>query len=803
MARRFRLGIWLLCVAAGSTLIGGPAPLRGGQQLSLLFSTPLTGGQPVRMAVDSQGFIYLAGNTGGRNPPAGFVTKLTPSGAVLYTTFLQGSRFAGEPGDCLVDITGIAVDRNGTAYVTGCTSATDFPLVNAFRSTLQGSPTSGFVAKLSPGGTLLYSTFFGTGGRDTGTAIAADDEGNAYVVGSGNGPRLPLVNPAHRSGTGFAAKFNPSGSALLYSTYLGARPRAIAVDRFRSAYIAGSATTALPAVRPIQPCRDDDGVGGEAFVIKLNPSGSSFDYATCLGGTRSDEATGIAVDASGSAYVVGTTRSLDFPMVRPLDVPPRTGPLWKTDDGGRTWNNLALDMFSVNTLLPSPIDALTWYAGGEGGFKTTDGGAQWRRLGLPRGEFGSHPAVYRIAIDRRQPSVLYAATSAGLFKSVDNGDRWTEIGAALPFNGAFLRGVDVDPFDSQLVYAASQRGFWKSVDGGTTWRTSHQGLPSNQGLGGDPFVATLLVERSTGALYADIFVAERTRTSHRLFKSTDRGATWMSTTLEIPERFVTGLAATPGRRRRIPPRERSRGDTRSEVEPGTVYVAAQQVLSEGPFGLLLRSDDGGHTWQSIGRELPRFGPSALVVVPGNPEHVYAASRGVLFVSDDRGETFEPVPDAPSFESINSLAVDPARAATLLVAVSPVSDAFVARIRPGGTALEYSTYLGGAAEDVSLGVAVDDLGRATVFGSTRSSDFPAVAPFQEPSDDGDGFLSIVDGGGGVLLFSTWVGGPGTDSVASVARSGSRIFIAGGSTDLAGMFPGTAASGAGAFVARVDR
>jgi photosystem II stability/assembly factor-like uncharacterized protein len=805
MARRFRPGIWLLGVAAGCTLIGGPVPLRGGQQLSLLFSTPLTGGQPARMAVDSQGFIYLAGNTANQNPPAGFVTKLTPSGAVLYTTLLQGARFAGEPGDCLVDIKGIAVDRNGAAYVTGCTSALDFPLVKAFRSTLQGSRTSGFVVKLSPGGTILYSTFFGTGGGfDTGTAIAADDQGNAYVAGMGSGERLPLVNPVQRSGRGFAAKFNASGSALLYSTYLGARPRAIAVDRFGSAYIAGSASPALPVVRPIQACREGHfGDEDDAVVIKLNSSGSSYDYATCLGGSRHDEAMGIAVDASGSAYVVGTTRSVDFPTVRPLDAPPRTGPLWRIDDRGRTWSNLLLDTFSVNTLVASPADVLTWYAGGaEGAFKSNNGGAQWRRLGLPRGEFGIHPSVYRIAMDRRQPSVLYAATSEGLFKSFDDGERWTEIGAALPFQGAFLRGVDVDPFDSQVVYAAGQRGFWKSVDGGTTWRASSQGLPRHPGLG-DPFVNTLLVERGTGALYADISIVDRTRSSNRLFKSTDRGATWMPTSVEIAQRSVTALVASQGPRRRTAPRAGSRGDTRSEIEPGAVYIAAQQVFTDGPFGLLLRSDDGGHAWQPIGRGLPRWGPVVLAVAPGKSEQVYAASRGDVFASRDRGETFERVPNVPSFEWVHSLAVDPARAATLLVGVPPTTDVFVVRIRPGGAALEYSTYLGGSVEDVSLGVAVDELGRATVVGRTGSSDFPAVAPLQEPGDGTNGFLSIVDGGGAVLLLSTSVGGPGADSIASAVHAGSRIFIAGGSTDLAGMFPGTGASGAGAFIARLDR
>src|SRR6185436_2370283 len=111
------------------------------------------------------------------------------------------------------------------------------------------------------------------------------------------------------------------GSALIYSTYISGTPRALAVDRSGAAYVAGGGTLSDGGVREIQPCRGGD---GDAIVIKVNRSGSSFDYATCLGGLRDDTATGIAVDAAGAAYVVGATRSLDFPTLHPLDVPFRT-----------------------------------------------------------------------------------------------------------------------------------------------------------------------------------------------------------------------------------------------------------------------------------------------------------------------------------------------------------------------------------------------------------------------------------------------------------------------------------------------
>lgn len=805
-----RIGIfaWWL---AGLAITGGAVAVHStrvaaAQNPTLLFSTAIPGGPPVRTTVDPQGYLYIAGPTSGSYPPGSFVTKLTPSRSIVYTTYLQPTRFAGEPGDCSIGITGLAADRSGAAYVTGCTSAVDLPLVNPLMSAPQGFRSSGFVAKLSSGGTLMYSTYFHAGGSfATGNAIAADNDGNAYVVGSVRGERLPLVNATHRRGVGFAAKFNPSGSTLLYSTYLEAEARAVTVDRTGSAYIAGNTTEGsgtFPAVRPIQSCPRERG-DTDAVIIKLNATGSSYDYATCLGGSRSDEATGIAVDAGGSAYVIGTTSSMDFPTERPLDVAVRTGPLWKTEDAGRTWQNLPLDSYNVNILTASPPPEETWYAGTlEGWFKSATHGAQWSRIDLQR-PGAPTIGVIRVATDPRAPSTLYASTSDGLFKSTDGGEHVSEIGTSLPFRGSYLRAVAVDPRDSQVIYAASQRGFWKSTDGGATWAPSNAGLPTGGlGLGPEPYVGSLAVDPIAGTLYAGIHIFERSASFiTRVFKSSDGGASWTPTSLEIRERSVTALMAVRARRRASPRTGGSRERAPREGRRASVYVAVQQVFSGGPFGVLLRSDDGGATWESIGKGLPEWGPGVLEVSSSDPRTMYAASRGTLFISDDAGETFQVVPDI-SFEWINSLAVDPIRESTVLVGVAAQSDAFVARIRPGGGALEYSTYLGGTGTDRGSGILVDELGRAIVFGSTSSSDFPAVAPVQRHRGGTDAFVSVLDGGGSVLLFSTWLGSPGIDQIASAVRYGSGVLISGGSTDLAGMFSDPSVSGAGAFMASLD-
>src|SRR6478672_10418235 len=216
ITRACRIAALIGCAIGSTVHLAG----RGAGNPALLFTTPTASGAAARMATDPQGFIYLAGRTSGQSTGGVFVTRLTPSRSVVYTRVFQGTRFSGEFNDCALDITAIAADRAGAAYVTGCTTATDFPLVRPFRSAPSGSRGSAFVVKLDAAGNIVYSTYFGSGNADGGTGIAADDQGNAYVTGTGNGTRLPLVNAAATRGSGFVAKFNPSGSALIYSTYI-------------------------------------------------------------------------------------------------------------------------------------------------------------------------------------------------------------------------------------------------------------------------------------------------------------------------------------------------------------------------------------------------------------------------------------------------------------------------------------------------------------------------------------------------------------------------------------------------------
>jgi hypothetical protein len=291
------------------------------------------------IAVDSSGNAYVTGWANSYeafplvNPCSkcyvslnggAFVAKLNPAGsALVYSTFLGGS------GDNIAQ--GIAVDSSGDAYVTGSTNSTDFPTVNPLQTT--GSE---FLSKFNAAGSaLVYSTYLSTGG----VGIAVDSLGNAYVAGGGgvtkvnaagsalvysstlaNGVSIAVDSSgnAYVAGGGVVAKLNAGGSALVYSTSLLASGTAtgIAVDSSGNAYVTGfTGSTDFPTVNPIQAT-----LGGSqnAFVAELNAAGSALVYSTYLGGSGQDQATGIAVDSSGNAYVTGSTSSTNFPTANPL-----------------------------------------------------------------------------------------------------------------------------------------------------------------------------------------------------------------------------------------------------------------------------------------------------------------------------------------------------------------------------------------------------------------------------------------------------------------------------------------------------
>ena len=215
-------------------------------------------------------------------------------------------------------ITGLAVDASGAAYVTGITASYNFPVSGPLQRSNAGG-NDAFVAKLnSSGNGLVYCTYLGGSGDDRAYGIAVDASGDVLVAGSTTSANFPVYNPLQAKMAGgrnaFVAKLNPAGSSLSYSTYLGGSGSDIAygitVDNNGNAYIVGDTTSPNFPVSGFQ--RTNKGVQN-AFVAKVSADGSQLLYSTYLGGSSIDHGAGITVDASGGAYVTGSTYSTDFP----------------------------------------------------------------------------------------------------------------------------------------------------------------------------------------------------------------------------------------------------------------------------------------------------------------------------------------------------------------------------------------------------------------------------------------------------------------------------------------------------------
>jgi len=254
-----------------------------------------------------------------------FVVKLDDDGSDLaYATFLGGSDV-----DWGWDI---ALDGANRAYVMGWTSSDDFPITDeAFDSVLDGVKAF-VARLSADGTALDYATYLGGSGADYSSGIAVDGEGNAYVTGmTASEADFPITagvfGPEHNGGyaDAFVAKLNAAGNGLIYSGYLGGGSPDygwdIVVDPDDQAYVVGRTNS---RDFPITGDAFDAALGQsdiDAYVVKVSADGRTLAYATYLGGDNGGEiARALAVDAGGNVYVTGETEADDLPTsVNPFD----------------------------------------------------------------------------------------------------------------------------------------------------------------------------------------------------------------------------------------------------------------------------------------------------------------------------------------------------------------------------------------------------------------------------------------------------------------------------------------------------
>jgi uncharacterized repeat protein (TIGR01451 family) len=677
--------------------------------------------------------------------------SLTIDPVLSYSTYMGGAA---------VDLgLGIAVDSQGSAYLTGNATSADFPVAGAFQSVFGGAADA-FVQKLNPAGSaFVYSTFLGGSGTDVGNAIAIDAQGNAYVTGTTGSGNFPIT--------------------------LGS------VQTSKDGFV-------------------------DAFVTKFDPSGSALTYSTFLGGNNNDTPNGIAVATDGRVHVVGRTESTRFAFGIP--VPRHGNPVYKSRDKAETWSGSSNELTStrVNAFAQDPINPNILYAGSNlGVYKSLNSGANWNPTGIANQSTaplftnviaidpsntdiiyaGTTAGVFKstnggslygtknsgfvslninaIAIDPVTPTTLYAGSNSSIYKSTNGGDTWVEMRSGITGSAPRVNEIVFDPTNSATVYIGTVRGMFKSTNGATSWTEINGGA-----LSSSPPQITALVINPTNPL-----ILYAAGANGHMYKTVDGGTNWTESGVGLPPVIpVTTMAIDP-------------------VTPSILYAGGAQ---------LFKSSDSGGVWLQHSAGLDNFTITGVAVDASNPAIVYAGTEisGEAFalrlnpsgstldyflpfggneIDDARGVALDDsgspyvvgITQSPNFPTVN--AFQPI--------IGGESDAFVAKLDSNGTGFVYSTYLGGSAGDTGRAVAVRQ-GEAYVVGSTSSNDYPLVNPLRTTLEafEVDAFVTRFNATGSALLSSTYLGGQfQSDQALAVAVNTNGAIYVTGSTNSEFDFP----------------
>ena len=644
---------------------------------------------------------------------------------------------------------------------------------------------------------LSYSTYLGGSGSDQAQSIAVDSSGNAYLTGQTNSTNFPATPATPANGTDvFVTKLNAAGTAVVYSTVIGGSGadsgKRIACDTAGNAYVVGQTSSSdFPVVAALHP---NYGGSADAFVLELNASGSAPVFSTFLGGRGSDAASSVAIDSAANVYVSGATSSSDFPTTNPLQAHRAGNSIFKTTDAAGNWtaSDSGLSASVVTDLIFDPSNASVLYAATDGGiFKSTDAGAHWNAL-------TGQPAVVatRLAIDPSNPNIIYTAGNGGVFKSSDGGNSFTAINNGI--NPAFANSVAIDPVTPATVYAVGVgNSIFKSTDGGATWSERHVSVVNIT----VNTVSALLIDPNTPAT---IYAA----TNRGVFKSTNAADSWTLSSTGFPSTNFPVNALALDRTNNLLYAATTSGVFKSSNAAGNwtningnlppltssrvaLDPTNSSLIYQVANGLLFKTIDGGATWTLSNTGIPNNSASAVLVNPMQPTTLYLASVAAAdaFITKlspgGAAQVYSTFLGGDLADSANGIATDASGNAYMVgntsslnfPTVNPIqpardaasADAFVAKLNASGSALVYSTFLGGNSNENGRAIAVDASGNAYVTGNTLSSNFPTANALQatNPSFSSEAFVTKINPAGSALVYSTYLGGGSIDDAFDIA------------------------------------
>ncbi|HVQ39513.1 MAG TPA: SBBP repeat-containing protein, partial [Pyrinomonadaceae bacterium] len=668
---------------------------------------------------------------------------------------------------------------------------------------------------------LVYSSLVNAGGY--GAGIAVDSNGYAYITGYTFQDFNPTAGAFQTIFTGdycvFVTKVNQTGTGVVYSTYLGGNGQAeaygIAVDSAGSAYVTGYASGSFPTtVGSYQPTLNSS---FDAFVTKLNATGSALAYSTFYGGSEFEEGLSIAVDAAGNAYVAGDSGSRNLvTTVGAVQANSRGGTesfvlrLNSTGSalgyatylgGGGSDLPVSISVDSANNIYVAgetssfnfaQVNALQSPNGvNRGLFKSTNNGTSWSlsNSGLQNSQ------VTAIVINPITTAIMYAGTIGGVYKTVNGGATWIASG---PTNGG-VRALAIDPTNPSIVYAGTNNGVYKTTDAGATWAQINNGIIFQfSGVAYPITVRSIAIDPSNPAI---VYAA----TSLGFYKTTDGGASWT--------RFGTGaigLTSTNVQTVVIDP-----------ITPSTIYagfnstgvfmstnsganwtamntglatsssrnIRSMAILPNAPGTLyvgtlagIFKTTNGGANWTAVNNGLlvPYSDASslipestnAIVIDPLNPNNVYAGATNSALASGaypltsvikstDGGANWTAITNG--FSGLNNgvfaLAINLSDPSILYVGNAGDFDGYATKINANGTSFNYSTIVGSSRNDYVAGIVPDAAGNSYLFGGTGGTNFPITPGAFDSTLSGfyDTFAMKLNSTGTARLYSTYLGG----------------------------------------------
>lgn len=726
---------------------------------------------------------------------------------LLYSTFIGGGGF--EQG------LGVAVDKDFNAYIVGYTSSTDFPGGSPIQPGLGSNGLAdAFVLKLNPSGTgVVYGTYLGGTSDDLALGVAVDKDGNAYVTGYTFSTNFPKTTGAFQESNkgladGFVAKINAAGSTLVYSSYVGGGGDDafwnVAVDAAGNAYLGGTTQSAnLPATgiqqnRGSQPVfKSSDRAANWAAVsntlnvtqvqaIAIDPTNSAVLYAGAQQGVYKSADGGQTWQQTGQSSPATRPSSVNAIAIDPSNpsrvyVAARSGGIFRSTDGGQSyqanvginWGNNFPSAYSV--VVDSSAPNILYLGTVRGAYASADAGNTWTTLnnGLQLPNISQIPRVNQIVIDRNNHQIIYAATSTNVFKSFDSGTVWSPANTGLT-QGAFadVATLTIDPVSTATLYAGTagfSGGLFKTTDGGTVWRASNTGLTPPNSTAPLSVLSLAIDSSNTQTVYA--------ATNAGIYKSLDGGASWNNSSTGLPgvlanavvidranptNVYVSISAGTDGLAAKV----NSTGSALSWL----TYLGG--AASDEARGVAVDKDGNCYvTGTTISLNYPMANPFQAVIGGGSDAFVTKVNPTgtALVYSTYFGGRSTEFGRGIAVNDVGQVFITGSTLSDNLPVKNPLqpslgglsNDVFVAKFNAAGSALEYSTWLGGSGNDNGYAIAVDGAGNAYVTGDTSSTNFPLVDALQTQLRQTDAFVAKLNPTGTALIYSTFFGGNSTE------------------------------------------